>query len=128
MVTHFSIKGDNQYVFNGERSKEELLQFVMRMSGPPVQQVTRVDSVDLLKGNNPVFFTYVGSQAGLLWDSFYNVAEVYQAHGSFYATTPEIAKQHFEIDTIPAILVYKEKAHTYFPCEFFLRTVPELFE
>lgn len=112
-----SIKGDNEYIFNGDRTKEELLQFVMRMSGPPVQQVTRVDSVDLLKNNNPVFFTYVGSQAGLLWDSFYNVAEVYQAHSSFYATTPEIARQHFEIDTIPSILVYKEKTHSYFPCK-----------
>lgn len=87
----------------------------MRMSGPPVQQVTQVASIDLLKSNNPVFFTYVGSQSGLLWDSFYNVAELFQAHSSFYATTPEIAKQHFEIDTVPAILVYKEKTHTYFP-------------
>lgn len=87
----------------------------MRMSGPPVQQVTQADSVDLLKNNNPVFFTYVGSQASLLWDSFYNVAEAYQAHSSFYATTPEIARLHFDIDTIPSILVYKEKTHSYFP-------------
>lgn len=85
------------------------------MSGPPVQQITRVDSIELLKSNNPTFFIFVGKQNGLLWDTFYATAEVYQPHGFFYATTDEIAKRHFAIDTHPAILVYKERSHYYFP-------------
>lgn len=89
----------------------------MRMSGPPVQQVTRVESVDILKQNNPVFFTYIGGQDGALWDTFYNVAEVYQPHGFFYATSVDIAKKHFEIDTIPTIMVYKERNYYHFPCK-----------
>jgi thioredoxin domain-containing protein 10 len=89
----------------------------MRMSGSPVQQVTRIDSFEVLKGNNPVFFTYVGKQDGALWETYYSVAETFQAHSYFYATSTEIADRHFEIDITPAILVYKEKVHTYYPRE-----------
>lgn len=112
-----SIKGDHEFVFNGDRTKEELLNFVMRLSGPPVQQVTRIDSIDMLKSNNLIFFTYVGKQDGVLWDTFYSVAEIYQPHGFFYATSEDIAKRYFEIDTHPAVLVYKERNHYYFPCK-----------
>jgi thioredoxin domain-containing protein 10 len=90
----------------------------MRMSGSAVQQVTRIDSFEVLKGNNPVFFTYVGKQDGALWETYYSVAETFQAHSYFYATSTEIADRHFEIDITPAILVYKEKVHYYYPREY----------
>lgn len=111
----FSVKGDREFTYSGDRDKEELIHFVMRLSGPPVQQVTRVDSIELLKTNNPIFFTYVGKQESVLWDTYYAVAEIFQPHGFFYATTEEIAKRHFNIDTHPAVLVYKERNHYYFP-------------
>lgn len=109
------IKGPYDYAYNGDRTKDELIHFVNRLSGPPVQQVTRPDSIDILKSNNPIFFTYVGKQDGILWDVFYSAAEVYQPHSYFYATSVEIAKRHFDIDTVPAALVYKERSHYYFP-------------
>ncbi|CRL00032.1 CLUMA_CG013320, isoform A [Clunio marinus] len=109
------IRGNNEYVFNGERTKDELVHFAMRMSGPPIQQVTRVESFEILKANNPIFFVYVGKQSGSLWDSFYINAEAHQAHGYFYATTEEVAGKHFFIDSSPVILVYKENSHYTFP-------------
>lgn len=109
------LKGDREFAYNGDRAKDELIHFVMRMSGPPVQQVTRIDSFELLKVNNPIFFTYVGKQNGVLWDTFYAVAEVFQPHGFFYATSEDIARRHFDIDTHPSVLVYKERSHYYFP-------------
>lgn len=109
------VKGPYDFVYNGDRTKEELIHFVNRLSGPPVQQITRADSIDFLKANNPIFFTYVGKQDGILWDIFYSAAESYQPHGYFYATSVEITKRHFDIDTVPAVLVYKERSHYYFP-------------
>lgn len=88
------------------------------MSGPPVQQVTRIDSIDLLKSNNKIFFIHVGQQNGILWDTYHLVAEFFQPYGFFYATSLDIAEKHFEIDTLPAVLVYKERNHKYFPCKF----------
>lgn len=111
------MRGNNEYTFNGDRTKDELIHFAMRMSGKPVQQVTRAESFEILKTNNPIFFTYIGKQDGTLWDTFYIAAESYQAHGYFYATSQEIAVKHFFIDTTPAVLVYKENSHYYFPCK-----------
>lgn len=109
-----------EFIYNGERSKEELIHFVMRMSGPPVQLVTRTDSVDMLKASHPIFFAYIGRQEGLLWDTYASVAETFQPHGFFYATSMEIAREHFDIDTLPAVIVYKERSHFYYPCKFCL--------
>lgn len=87
----------------------------MRMSGPPVQQVTRVESFEILKANNPIFFIYVGKQSGILWDTYFIASENNQAHGYFYATSVEVASKHFFIDSTPVILVYKENTHYVFP-------------
>lgn len=113
--SHFSVRGEHEYIYSGDRIKEELVLFVLRLSGPPVQQVTMVDSIDTLKTNNPIFFTYIGKQEGSLWDNYYAIAEIFQPNGFFYATTEEIAKAHFAIDTHPSVIVYKDKSHYYFP-------------
>jgi thioredoxin domain-containing protein 10 len=87
----------------------------MRMSGPPVQQVTRTESFDILKANNPVFFVYIGKQQGALWEVFYAVSESHQAHAYFYATNAEVGVKHFIVDANPVVLVYKEGTHFVFP-------------
>lgn len=33
------IRGSNEFVYNGERTKDELVHFVIRMSGPPVRNL-----------------------------------------------------------------------------------------
>jgi thioredoxin domain-containing protein 10 len=109
------MKGSNEYVYQGERNKDELVHFAMRMSGQPVQQVTRPESFEILKSNNPVFFVYIGTQSGNLWNIYYEVAEKNQAHGYFYSTGLEVAGKHFFIDQTPLVLVYKENSHYIFP-------------
>lgn len=117
MVLFFggSIKGHQEFIYNGDRTKEELLPYATRMSGPPVQLVTRTESVDMLKANHAIFFAFVGKQDGLLWDTYHSVAEHFQPHGFFYATSVDVANRHFSIDTLPAVVVYKERNHFYFP-------------
>lgn len=112
-----SIKGEQEFIYDGDRVREDLLAFAYRMSGPPVQQVTQVDSFDLLKSQNDLFFTYVGQRNGSLWNNFYSIAEHFQPHAYFYTTNRELASQHFHIDVVPVVLVYKENNHHHFPCE-----------
>lgn len=80
-----------------------------------ILKVTRPESFEILKSNNPIFFIYIGKQAGNLWNSYYIASENNQAHGYFYATTLEVASKHFFIDSTPMILVYKENTHYTFP-------------
>lgn len=112
-----SIKGEQEYIYNGDRMREDMLAFAYRMSGPPVQLVTQIDSFDMLKAQNELFFTYVGLRNGSLWKKFYRTAEHFQPHAYFYATSRELATPHFQIDTLPAVLVYKETNHYHFQCK-----------
>lgn len=62
-----SIKGSFQHEYNGERVKEEMVNYAMRMAHPAVQKVSHADSIGYLKENHNVFFGYVGKQHGPLW-------------------------------------------------------------
>lgn len=101
--------------YNGDRTKEDLLPFATRLSGPPVTLVARPESVGMLMANHEVFFAFVGKQDGVLWDTYHAVAEHYQQHGHFFATSVEVANKHFAVDTSPTIVVYKELNHYFFP-------------
>lgn len=62
-----SIKGDEQFVYNGDRTRDEIVKFATRLSGPPVQEVTRTISFDSLKKDRDLYFLYVGERSGPLW-------------------------------------------------------------
>lgn len=115
VVFFSSIKGEQEFIYSGDRVREDLLAFAYRMSGPPVQLVTQIDSFDMLKAQNDLFFTYVGQRNGSLWNMFHRIAEHFQPHAYFYATTRQLAHPHFQIDTLPVVLVYKESSHFHFP-------------
>uniref|UniRef100_A0A1A9V5V3 Thioredoxin domain-containing protein n=1 Tax=Glossina austeni TaxID=7395 RepID=A0A1A9V5V3_GLOAU len=110
------IKGNMEFTYHGDRSRDELVDYALRMSGPPVQLVTRTESVDMLKGSHTIFFMFVGLQEGIVWDTYYAAAENYQEHGFFYATTEDIAAHHFDFEHPPAVIVYKEEQHHFYPC------------
>ncbi|GLV33639.1 Thioredoxin-related transmembrane protein 3 [Carabus blaptoides fortunei] len=111
------IKSDDDHTFHGDRTKEDIVNFALRMAGPPVQQITKPETMDSLKAHNSLFFMYVGPQEGPLWNVFYTVAERFQPHGFFYAVSNEIAKKHVDIDDLPAVFVYKESCHYFFTVE-----------
>lgn len=92
-----------------------MIAFAYRMSGPPVQQVTQMESFDMLKTQNELFFSYVGPRNGSLWNNYYTIAEHFQPHAYFYTTNRDIASQHFHINSVPVVLVYKENNHYHFP-------------
>uniref|UniRef100_T1GC08 Thioredoxin domain-containing protein n=1 Tax=Megaselia scalaris TaxID=36166 RepID=T1GC08_MEGSC len=108
-------KGNQEFVYNGDRTKEDLVDYSLRMSSPAIQLVTRVESIDMLKTSHKSFFLFVGEQIGTVWTTFFDVAEFYQEHGFFYATSEEIASQHFDIEHVPALLVHKEETHYFYP-------------
>jgi thioredoxin domain-containing protein 10 len=78
-------------------------------------QVTRTESFEILKANNPVFFVYIGKQQGVLWEFYYMASEANQQFAYFYATNTEVGGKHFIVDSSPVVLVYKESTHYIFP-------------
>lgn len=64
---YYSIKGSSHHEYLGERQKEEMVNYAMRMSQPAVQRLSQADSIGYLKESHPVFFGYVGKLQGALW-------------------------------------------------------------
>uniref|UniRef100_A0A1B6MT86 Thioredoxin domain-containing protein n=2 Tax=Graphocephala atropunctata TaxID=36148 RepID=A0A1B6MT86_9HEMI len=109
------LKGDMAtHTYYGDRTKEEIINFAMRVSGPPVKPITRPDSLDTLKSGNQLFFVYVGEYEGPLWETYYQVAETFQPHGFFYSVSADIARKHVRLKDPPEIFVYKEKSHYFY--------------
>lgn len=119
-MCYYSIKPNDDITYNGDKTKEDIINFAIRMAGPPVQEVTRAESLANLKNMNQLFFMYVGYQEGPLWDAFFEVASKMQQHAFFYAASNEIAKQHVDIEELPAVFVHKENVHFFNPSMFIL--------
>ncbi|KAF5303971.1 hypothetical protein FQA39_LY01756 [Lamprigera yunnana] len=110
-------KEEEIFTFNGDRTKNEIINFAVRMSSPPIQDITRHDSLGNIKSTNNVFFLYVGEKQGTLWDAYHHSANKLQPHGYFYATNSEIANQHVTIEDHPAVLVCKESLYYFYTVE-----------
>ncbi|KAJ8686515.1 hypothetical protein QAD02_022309 [Eretmocerus hayati] len=105
------LKGDEQFVYNGDRTRDELVKFALRLSGPPVQEVTKTVSFDTLKKERDLYFLYVGARTGVLWDIYRDAASIYQPHAFFYQSHPVVVEKHAPVDKTPALFVYKENSH-----------------
>lgn len=106
--------GDEQHIFTGEKNTEEIVNFAIRLSGPPVEHVTRPESLANIKNMNQLFFMYVGDREGALWDAFYGVAKNLQAHAFYYSTNEHIAKKYVDLQALPAVFVHKENSHYFY--------------
>lgn len=62
-----SIKGSFLHEYQGEREKEEMVNYALRMSQSAVQRLTHADGLGDLKELHPVFFGFVGKQQGSVW-------------------------------------------------------------
>ncbi|XP_077291481.1 thioredoxin-related transmembrane protein 3 isoform X2 [Arctopsyche grandis] len=102
------MKGSLKHEYIGEQSKDDLVNYALRMSGPSVLLVTKQHTVNEIKENNPIFFGYVGQQTGPLWEMFFYHAEKYQPLASFFVMSPEVANKHMTLEKTPVAFVYKE--------------------
>lgn len=110
------LKGDiKEFTFQGDRTKDEIINFALRLSGPPVQQITRQESLDALKSSDNIFFCYTGPYEGTLWELYYDVAERFQPYSFFYSLSPELTKKHVNNEKEPSVFVYKENTVYFFP-------------
>jgi len=110
------LKHGNKYIYDGERSKDDLVHFAMRLSNPPVQELRQAEALDQIKSMTPnIFFGYVGIQDGLLWEMFLQIAETFQAHSYFYSIPNNIASKLLTIDQQHAVFVHKDHQIYHFP-------------
>lgn len=67
IISIFSLKGPLQHEYIGDRIKDEMVNYAMRMSQPAVQRLSHMDTIGYLKEAHSIFFVYIGKQSGHLW-------------------------------------------------------------
>ncbi|CAG4950064.1 unnamed protein product [Colias eurytheme] len=116
------IKGSSMHTYNGERIKDDMLNYALRMAQPPVQKISYADSIGNLKDMHDIFFGYIGEHQGTLWEIFKVQAVKYQPHNWFYSMSYEVVKKDLKPPNTTSIFVYKEDDVYYF------ETSPQLIE
>lgn len=64
------LKEGREFVFNGDRTKDELVKFVQRLTGPPVQEIDRSQDFISIKNRKDASFLYIGNKQDRLWVRF----------------------------------------------------------
>lgn len=108
------IKGQQHHEYLGEREKEEMVAYAMRMSQPAVQMLSPTDSIGYLKESHPVFFGYVGKPQGPLWATFNLHAEKYQPHSWFFAMSHDMVEDDIKVNHEAAVFVFKDDEAFFF--------------
>lgn len=90
VATHFPVRGfptilfinkDFMVEFDGDRSKEDILDFTRRLSGPAVRDIKECQEVDSLLEKHKVFFLHVGDEVP---EHFSKTANKYRSLSWFY--------------------------------------------
>ncbi|XP_066257777.1 protein disulfide-isomerase TMX3 [Euwallacea similis] len=102
------LRPDYEHTYNGERTKKALVDYALRMAGPPVQEIRQMESIDKLRNQSQLFFLYVGDREGFLWDIYYMIASQLQPHIFFYSINDAMGREVLGISKTPVILVHKE--------------------
>ncbi len=114
-ISSYSLKGDNIYTYEGDRTRDDIVAFSRRLLGPPVSELASEKELRDAAEQNEINFVFVGSPRGQLWvrkgdspvpfftplvfrpllflqNKFNHVASAYQQHEFFYQVPSHVAE------------------------------------
>ena len=66
-LVFFSLKGDNVYQFEGDRTRDEIVAFAQRLMGPAVRTISSTDELLSTVRKREIAFAFIGEPEGRLW-------------------------------------------------------------
>lgn len=114
MSYYCSITTDSEHTFTGDRNKDDIIQFVSRVAGPPVRELATAKDFTEIKQSRRVFFAFIGDKSGEFWETYFDVAKRFQPFSHFYVLKEEVAKQLLTVPLVPSLFVYQDNEPSYF--------------
>lgn len=116
------IQGDKSVTHRGDRTKDNIVEFVKRAMGPAVRWVKSVGkySEAMQQHIDQVMFFYVGQDTdeGELLTNYNQIAEKHSLQAYFYAGDKAVLPETIKPDRFPTVLVFKDSAmYEYQPVE-----------
>ncbi|XP_058274047.1 protein disulfide-isomerase TMX3a [Hemibagrus wyckioides] len=104
------IKGDKYFHYNGQRTKDAILEFTERVSGPFVRALSSVRLFQHALSRHELFFLYVGGRSPLK-GQFYKVASEFIIYNYFFSATVDVLPQAVTLQDVPSIAVFKDGSY-----------------
>ncbi|XP_071545582.1 protein disulfide-isomerase TMX3 isoform X2 [Panulirus ornatus] len=109
------VKGETRHIYKGDRVKEDIVGYAIRMAAPPVQHVQSYRHLKDVIDKGDLFFLYVGNQEGDLWDSYKALADEYRPLNYFYDIESGCLEEHMKLQYSPAVMVFKDSMYFFYP-------------
>ncbi|KAK3086730.1 hypothetical protein FSP39_022593, partial [Pinctada imbricata] len=121
VASHFDVRGfptikffngANTYTHRGERSSEDILEFVNKAKGPVVRKLASVGKFNEAKGSHygGVLFLYIGDEDPNddLFKKYSHVADKLAVSSYFYSGKDSILPKEIKPKNSPAVIVIKD--------------------
>lgn len=69
MFLQCSLKGETKHTYSGDRAKEDIIGYAVRMAAPPIQHIASFHHLKEVIAQEDLFFVYAGEKEGALWVS-----------------------------------------------------------
>ncbi|XP_062259949.1 protein disulfide-isomerase TMX3-like isoform X2 [Platichthys flesus] len=104
-------KKNVKYVYNGKRTKDGIMEFTHRVSGPFVRSLNSLQLFQHAMSRHDVMFVYVGATSQLK-GNFSAAAEQLIVHTNFFSAARDVLPKVIALTSLPAVVLFKDG--TYF--------------
>ncbi|XP_028921009.1 protein disulfide-isomerase TMX3 [Ornithorhynchus anatinus] len=105
------LKGDLAYNYRGPRTKDDIIEFANRVSGPLIRPLPSQPMFEHVQKRHRVFFVYIGGESPLK-EKFIEVASELIVYTYFFSASEDVVPEYITLNEMPAVLVFKDE--TYF--------------
>ncbi|XP_044224316.1 protein disulfide-isomerase TMX3-like [Thunnus albacares] len=105
------LKKDVKYDYSGPRTKDGIMDFANRISGPLVRALTSLQLFQHAMSRHDVMFVYIGATSPLK-GNYSTAAERLIVHTYFFSASRDVLPKAVSISSLPAVVVFKDG--TYF--------------
>ncbi|KAM9349481.1 protein disulfide-isomerase tmx3a-like [Symphorus nematophorus] len=101
------LKKDVKYNYSGPRTKDGIMDFANRVSGPLVRSLSSLQLFQHAMSRHDVMFVYVGATSPLK-GNYTSAAEEMIVHTYFFSASRDILPKAVSLSSLPAVVVFKD--------------------
>ncbi|XP_031176978.2 protein disulfide-isomerase TMX3-like [Sander lucioperca] len=109
--TIMMLKKDVKYNYSGPKTKDGIMAFADRVSGPLVRHLSSVQLFHHVKSRHDVMIVYVGATSPLK-GNFTSIAETLIVYSYFFSASRDVLPKEVSLPSLPAVVIFKDG--TYF--------------
>lgn len=101
------LKGDLAYNYKGPRTKDDIVEFANRVSGPAVRALPSKQMFEHMLKRHTVLFVYVGGDSPLR-EKYNDVASELIVYTYFFSAAEEVLPEEVTLQELPTVVVFKD--------------------